>query len=71
VLERGDKIAFVGRNGEGKTTLLKLLAGAGEARESAPQLLEGSLEEGHQVNTGYYAQIKMNCCVRTILSFKR
>lgn len=56
VLERGDKIAFVGRNGEGKTTLLKLLAGAGETRESAPQLLEGSLEEGHLVNTGYYAQ---------------
>jgi ATP-binding cassette subfamily F protein 3 len=43
-----DKIAFVGRNGEGKTTLSKIIARAiGH---------EGELKFGHKVITGYYAQ---------------
>ncbi len=45
---RGDKLAFVGRNGEGKTTLSKIIA---------QQLdYEGTLKYGHNVQIGYYAQ---------------
>ncbi len=49
VIERGDKIALVGRNGEGKTTFARMLIGELEATE-------GSLRVGHNVNIGYYAQ---------------
>ena len=45
---RGDKIAFVGRNGEGKTTLAKIIANEID--------FVGSIELGHQVKMGYYAQ---------------
>lgn len=47
-VERGDKIAFVGRNGEGKSTLVKCIMGELEH--------EGSLELGHNVQIGYFAQ---------------
>lgn len=47
-LERGDKVAFVGRNGEGKSTLVKCILGALD--------YEGKLETGHQVKFGYFAQ---------------
>ncbi|MEI6899802.1 MAG: ABC-F family ATP-binding cassette domain-containing protein [Bacteroidota bacterium] len=43
-----DKIAFVGRNGEGKTTLSKIIAGQTN--------FDGELKFGHNVATGYYAQ---------------
>lgn len=47
-VERGEKIAFVGRNGEGKTTLVKIIL---------QQLShEGFLKTGHNVRTGYFAQ---------------
>lgn len=49
VLERGEKIAFVGRNGEGKSTFVKSIVG-----EIAP--LRGDIRTGHQVIIGYYAQ---------------
>jgi len=45
---KGDRIAFVGRNGEGKTTLSKIISGDLE--------YSGELKKGHNVVTGYYAQ---------------
>ena len=48
MVERGDKIAFVGRNGEGKTTLSKIITGNLDH--------EGKVELGHNVNLGYFAQ---------------
>lgn len=47
-VERGNKIAFVGRNGEGKSTLVKCIMG-----EIAH---EGMLTLGHNVQIGYFAQ---------------
>ncbi len=49
VIGKGDKIALVGRNGEGKTTLAKMIVGL-----LAPT--EGSIRIGANVNIGYYAQ---------------
>jgi ATP-binding cassette subfamily F protein 3 len=48
-LERGEKVAFIGKNGEGKTTLSKIIAGT-EAASS------GEIRIGYGVNIGYYAQ---------------
>ena len=48
ILERNEKVAFVGRNGEGKTTLSRILVG-----ELA---FDGELKKGHNVSTGYFAQ---------------
>ncbi len=47
-IERGDKIAFVGKNGEGKSTLVKCIM-----RELEH---EGDLQIGHNVQIGYFAQ---------------
>ena len=49
VIEKGDRIALVGRNGEGKTTLARMLVG-----QLTPT--EGSVRIGANVNIGYYAQ---------------
>ncbi len=46
---RGDKVALIGRNGEGKTTLMRVITG-----ELDP--LEGESKVGHNVSIGYYAQ---------------
>lgn len=48
-VERGEKIAFVGKNGEGKTTLSKIIAGK-------TNLTGGECELGHNVSIGYYEQ---------------
>lgn len=48
-LDRGDRVAFVGQNGQGKSTLAKILIGEVEATEGVVQL-------GHNVQVGYYAQ---------------
>jgi ATP-binding cassette subfamily F protein 3 len=47
-LERGQKIAFVGQNGQGKSTLAKILVGELSAG--------GSVKLGHNVQLGYFAQ---------------
>ena len=48
-IKRGEKVALVGRNGEGKTTLMRVIAG-----ELQP--FEGEARTGHNVSLGYYAQ---------------
>lgn len=47
-IHRGDKVAFVGKNGEGKSTLSKIIAGI--------EKYQGELTLGHNVHMGYYAQ---------------
>jgi len=47
-IKRGEKVAFVGKNGEGKTTLVKCIMG------EIP--FTGKLTIGHQVQIGYFAQ---------------
>lgn len=48
LIPRGEKIAFVGRNGEGKSTLSKIIAGVID--------YAGEVKLGHEVKIGYYAQ---------------
>lgn len=47
-IKRGEKVAFVGKNGEGKSTLVRMIM------NEIPY--EGSLKIGHNVNIGYFAQ---------------
>ena len=47
-LVRGDRVAFVGKNGQGKTTLVKMIMNEID--------YTGKIEVGHQVKLGYYAQ---------------
>ena len=47
-IKRGEKVAFVGRNGEGKSTLVKCIMG------EIP--FDGTLKIGHNIKIGYYAQ---------------
>ena len=49
VVERGEKIALVGRNGEGKTTFARMVVGELEATE-------GTVRTGYNVRVGYFAQ---------------
>lgn len=47
-INKGESVAFVGKNGEGKTTLSKIIVGELE--------YQGKMQLGHQVVIGYYAQ---------------
>ena len=47
-ISKGDKIAFVGKNGEGKSTLAKII--------NNEVKFNGKIDLGHQVRLGYYAQ---------------
>ena len=49
VIERGDKVAFVGKNGEGKSTMIKAIM-----KEISPE--GGTVEIGHNAQIGYFAQ---------------
>ena len=49
VIERGEKVALVGRNGEGKTTFARMVIGQLDPTE-------GELRVGHNVHIGYFAQ---------------
>jgi ATP-binding cassette subfamily F protein 3 len=48
VIERGQKVAFVGKNGEGKSTMIKAIMGEID--------YTGKLEVGHNAQIGYFAQ---------------
>jgi ATPase subunit of ABC transporter with duplicated ATPase domains len=57
VINRGERIVLAGRNGTGKTTLLKaLLAAAPGMPESPADIDEGAVRWGHEVAIGYFAQ---------------
>lgn len=49
VIERGEKVAFVGKNGEGKSTMIKAIM-------KEIEINSGSLEIGHNAQIGYFAQ---------------
>jgi ATP-binding cassette subfamily F protein 3 len=49
LIEKGDKIALIGANGKGKSTLLRMIAGT-------ENFLEGKIETGHNVTTTFFAQ---------------
>lgn len=51
-IERGQKIAFVGKNGEGKTTLARILVGELQSK--------GEVRLGHNVTLGYFAQDQLD-----------
>lgn len=49
LIERGEKVSFVGKNGEGKSTMSRIIVGAEEPSN-------GEIVPGYQVKIGYYAQ---------------
>ena len=51
LIQRGDKVGFIGRNGVGKTTLIKLLLG-----ELSPQ--QGAIKTGTNLNVAYFDQYR-------------
>ena len=61
-IERGEKIAFVGKNGEGKSTMVKAIMGEID--------FEGKLELGHNTQIGYFAQNQASLLDDTISVFK-
>ena len=62
VLERGDKVAFVGRNGEGKSTLVKCIMNELDH--------EGTLTLGHNVQVAYFAQNQASLLDENITVFQ-
>lgn len=58
IVKRGEKVAFVGRNGEGKTTMMKVLMGLLD-------IFEGEAKVGYNVDIGYYAQNQEDVLLKT------
>ncbi len=61
-IERGDKVAFVGRNGEGKSTMVKAIMSEID--------FEGSLQLGHNLKIGYFAQNEASLLDETATVFQ-
>ncbi|MBQ8501314.1 MAG: ABC-F family ATP-binding cassette domain-containing protein, partial [Bacteroides sp.] len=61
-IERGDKVAFVGKNGEGKSTLVKCIMNEIEH--------DGTLTLGHNVQIGYFAQNKASLLDENLTVFQ-
>lgn len=61
-IERGEKVAFLGKNGEGKSTLIKCIMG------EIPY--EGNIKLGHNVKIGYFAQNQASLLDETLTVFQ-
>ncbi len=61
-IERGEKVCFVGRNGEGKSTMIKAIMGEVE--------VEGICELGHNAQVGYFAQNQASLLDPTLTVFQ-
>ncbi|NLN99250.1 MAG: ABC-F family ATP-binding cassette domain-containing protein, partial [Bacteroidales bacterium] len=62
-IRRGEKVALIGRNGEGKTTLMRVIAG-----ELQP--FSGEARTGYNVSMGYYAQNQQDILDRNLTVFE-
>ena len=62
ILKRGEKVAFVGKNGEGKSTLVKCIM------DEIP--FDGQLKIGHNVQIGYFAQNQAQLLDETLTVFE-
>ena len=62
-VKRGEKVALIGRNGEGKTTLMRVITG-----ELKP--ISGEARTGYNVNMGYYAQNQEDALDRNLTVFE-
>ncbi|MEX0965893.1 MAG: ABC-F family ATP-binding cassette domain-containing protein [Bacteroidia bacterium] len=61
-IHRGEKVAFVGKNGEGKSTMSRIIGG----REN----FEGTMKPGHNVSLGFYAQDEADRLPQDLTAFQ-
>ncbi len=67
-IKRGEKVAFVGKNGEGKTTMVRCIMSSAEGadREGHCDFYEGTIRIGHNIQIGYFAQNQAQLLDETI-----